>query len=136
MPFKSERITTLEFIENMVYRLIVSQSLYTDDDIEFRVIEEEIQNLISMKFMILSCRFFGTSEPIPKSHGFRELLWLLPETDFKQECRMNKESFAFIISMIEDHQVFQNNSQNPQIEVAIQLAVTLERLGNFGNGKM
>ncbi|KAF8931151.1 hypothetical protein BGZ58_007796 [Dissophora ornata] len=36
--------------------------------------------------------------------------------------------------MIAEHQVFKNNSYKEQEEVAVQLAITLDRLGHYGNG--
>ncbi|OWY95437.1 hypothetical protein PHMEG_00034554 [Phytophthora megakarya] len=47
---------------------------------------------------------------------------------------MTKTSFQFVLSEIENHSVFHNNSAHPQASVTLQLAVTLDRLGNYGNG--
>jgi hypothetical protein len=47
---------------------------------------------------------------------------------------MNKESFSFILREINNHEIFQNNSLNPQREVWVQLVVALERFGCDGNG--
>jgi hypothetical protein len=42
--------------------------------------------------------------------------------------------FEFLLDLINDHKVFQNNSNIPQTPVEVQLAVTLYRMGWFGNG--
>ncbi|KAE9395303.1 hypothetical protein BT96DRAFT_1044769, partial [Gymnopus androsaceus JB14] len=47
--------------------------------------------------------------------------------------RVSPHVFDFILEMIEDHPVFQNNSNNPQAPVDEQLAVTLFRLGHYGS---
>jgi hypothetical protein len=47
---------------------------------------------------------------------------------------MNKATFVRLVSLIADHEVFQNNSRNPQKPVWIQLMVVLQRLGCNGNG--
>ncbi|KAG7097776.1 hypothetical protein E1B28_005095 [Marasmius oreades] len=42
--------------------------------------------------------------------------------------------FGALLDLIEDHPVFRNNSNNPQTPVDVQLAVTLYRMGRYGNG--
>jgi hypothetical protein len=48
--------------------------------------------------------------------------------------RMAPESFQLLHSLIANHPVFTNHSNHPQAPVANQLAVTLFRLGRYGNG--
>lgn len=52
---------------------------------------------------------------------------------FRQLTKMEK-SFFHLISLIEGHPIFQNNSWCPQASMKTQLAVTLDRLGHNGNG--
>ncbi|KAG2062625.1 hypothetical protein BDR04DRAFT_1040075, partial [Suillus decipiens] len=47
---------------------------------------------------------------------------------------VSSEIFQVILNLIEDHPVFYNNSNNAQVPVQIQLAVTLYRMGQYGNG--
>ncbi|POM80901.1 Hypothetical protein PHPALM_1203 [Phytophthora palmivora] len=47
---------------------------------------------------------------------------------------MTKSSFWFVLSQIEGHPVFRNASPHSQAAVTLQLAVALDRLGNYGNG--
>ena len=42
--------------------------------------------------------------------------------------------FQIIIDLIEEHPIFTNNSNNAQTPVEQQLAVTLYRMGRYGNG--
>src|SRR5262249_32612653 len=63
--------------------------------------------------------------------------WLLYELDdrqFKQEVRMSRQYFQDLLLHIENHPVFQNNSNSPQRPIHQQLLVALKRFGCFGNG--
>ncbi len=44
--------------------------------------------------------------------------------------------FQTILTLIEEHPVFTNNSNNAQTPVEQQLAVTLFRMGRYGNGAL
>src|SRR5215212_7893149 len=48
--------------------------------------------------------------------------------------RVSPEVFDTLLNLIHDHDVFKNWSNNPQTPVQIQLAVTLYRMGRYGNG--
>ena len=48
--------------------------------------------------------------------------------------RVSPFVFEFLLDLIKDHKVFHNNSNVPQTPVDVQLAVTLYRMGRFGNG--
>ena len=53
---------------------------------------------------------------------------------FVDMLRVSPQVFDVILYFIHDHPVFQNNSNNPQAPVQTQLAVTLYRMGRYGNG--
>ncbi|KDQ17750.1 hypothetical protein BOTBODRAFT_29902 [Botryobasidium botryosum FD-172 SS1] len=53
---------------------------------------------------------------------------------FTQMFRVAPNSFQFILRLIQDHTVFQSQSHVPQMPVQTQLAITLYRLGRYGNG--
>jgi hypothetical protein len=53
---------------------------------------------------------------------------------FTQMLRVTPESFQFILQLIQDHPIFTTTSHRPQTPVEIQLAVTLFRMGRYGNG--
>jgi hypothetical protein len=47
--------------------------------------------------------------------------------------RVTPRVFHFVLTLIENHPVFQNSSNVPQMPVEQQLAVTFYRLGHYGN---
>jgi hypothetical protein len=48
--------------------------------------------------------------------------------------RVSPHVFDTVLSLIEHHPAFRNNSHYPQTPVEIQLSVTLYRMGRYGNG--
>ncbi|KAF4136210.1 DDE superfamily endonuclease [Phytophthora infestans] len=56
------------------------------------------------------------------------------EKEFRQSVRVDPATFDYLISFIVDDPIFYNGSENPQTDIAIQLAVTLEWCGTFKNG--
>ena len=66
-------------------------------------------------------------------------------TEFLHELGTDEECFVHmlcvsplvfnaILELIKDHPIFKNNSTSPQTPVDYQLAVTLYRMGRYGNG--
>ena len=53
---------------------------------------------------------------------------------FINMLQISFQVFGALLQLIEDHHIFQNNSNNSQTPVKIQLAVTLYWMGRFGNG--
>ena len=95
---------------------------------------EELRDLADLLYGLQCCRFLNPSVTIPKCSGVTELLWILPPAQFKQELRVNMETFRMIHYIIGSHPVFQNKSHNKQAPVEIQMAVAFERFGCTGNG--
>ncbi|KDQ52057.1 hypothetical protein JAAARDRAFT_139205 [Jaapia argillacea MUCL 33604] len=52
---------------------------------------------------------------------------------FRENLRVSPTTFDRVVSMIESDPIFSNNSQNAQIPVETQLAITLYRFGHYGN---
>jgi hypothetical protein len=52
---------------------------------------------------------------------------------FRQKLRVNADIFDDILDQISDHHIFHNQSTNPQLPIAIQLAIFLNRAGHYGN---
>lgn len=52
---------------------------------------------------------------------------------FRKKLRMMPEIFDCILDQISPHAIFQSNSQNRQLPVALQLAIFLFRAGHYGN---
>jgi hypothetical protein len=54
--------------------------------------------------------------------------------NFRKKLRVDPYVFDGLLALIQDHHIFQNNSNNPQLPVQIQLAIFLYRAGHYGNG--
>ncbi|KAJ6540368.1 hypothetical protein B0H19DRAFT_959538 [Mycena capillaripes] len=52
---------------------------------------------------------------------------------FRRNLRVSPETFDELVSRIEDHPIFSNNSPKPQTPVYIQLAIALYRFGHDEN---
>ncbi|KIK81781.1 hypothetical protein PAXRUDRAFT_44847, partial [Paxillus rubicundulus Ve08.2h10] len=51
-------------------------------------------------------------------------------------CKMlwvNPEIFDSILDQLSDHLIFQSQSNNPQLAIAVQLAICLNHVGHYGN---
>lgn len=87
---------------------------------------------------ILTKRYLNPRPPVLKS-GNLHLAWEYARDPAMHErfinmLRVSPHVFDTILGLIEDHSIFENESNNPQTPVRIQLAVTLYRMGRFGNG--
>ena len=74
---------------------------------------------------------------VPKA-GNMHLAWVFKENPllhsrFEQMLRISPYIFDTVLSLIEDHPVFRNDSNHPQTPVKLQLAVALYRMGRYGN---
>ncbi|KAG2073202.1 hypothetical protein BDR04DRAFT_1011319, partial [Suillus decipiens] len=52
---------------------------------------------------------------------------------FRQKLHVNPDIFDSILDHISHHPIFQNNSNNHQLPIALQLAVFLNHAGHYGN---
>lgn len=60
--------------------------------------------------------------------------WINTAPDiFRTHVRVTPECFRALLAALEDDPVFHNQSQNEQMPVAEQLAITLYRFGHYGN---
>lgn len=53
---------------------------------------------------------------------------------FINMLHVSPQVFETLLELIQDHEIFQNNSNSPQTPVQIQLAVTLYQMGQYRNG--
>ncbi len=134
MPNLSERKKTLNQIDEVISQLYLQAELENEQSVEQNCLYEELEVIIDIKHMILSSRYFHERTNIPKQLSLRGLLESLPHYEFKQAVRVSKKTFQCILSKIENHEVFHNDSPFPQADIQFQLAVCLERFGCFGNG--
>ena len=82
-------------------------------------------------------RYEMPRDHLPKGPAFlRHVLTVwkdLRPDHFRQELRVSPATFDKILHKISNHPIFFNNSNNPQMSVEDQLAITLYRLGHDGN---
>ena len=82
--------------------------------------------------------YINGREPIPKARNLH-LVWqyaqnLATHHRFVSMLHVTPLVFHTILTLIQDHPVFTNHSNNSQTPVEKQLAVMLYRMGCFGNG--
>jgi hypothetical protein len=80
-------------------------------------------------------RNFRSASPIPRFPQLALLHWAHDNNSkmFRRKVRVGPATFDAIVKCIENHPIFQNNSNNPQTAISTQLAVTLNRFGHYGN---
>ncbi|KAL1937971.1 hypothetical protein VTO73DRAFT_12721 [Trametes versicolor] len=87
---------------------------------------------------ILTTRYLNPRTPVAKQ-GSIDLVWKYAEQPehhhrFINMLRVSPHIFDTLVRLIEDHPIFQNHSNNPQAPIQVQLAITLYRMGHYGNG--
>jgi hypothetical protein len=55
------------------------------------------------------------------------------EGRFRKKLRVSPPVFDRLVELIENHEIFHNNSNIPQLPIPIQLATFLVRVGHYGN---
>jgi hypothetical protein len=87
--------------------------------------------------ILLTC--YPNGRPTVPKLGNLGLAWQFAQNPANHHCfvnmlRVTPLVFQTILTLIEGHPVFTNNSNNAQTPVEQQLAVTLFRMGRYGNG--
>jgi len=93
---------------------------------------------ISAVLAILLTRYLNGQHRVPKS-GNLHIAWEYVKNPADHHCFINLLHvtpliFDTILTLIEDHPSFMNNSNNAQTPVEVQLAVTLYRMGRYCKG--
>jgi hypothetical protein len=82
-------------------------------------------------------RYEESRNPLPRGPAYlRHLLTVLKDARpdlFRQNLRVSPQTFDKILAKISDDDIFFNRSNNPQMAVEDQLAITLYRFGHDGN---
>ncbi|KAG6808924.1 hypothetical protein H0H93_016338 [Arthromyces matolae] len=96
-----------------------------------------LQADLEMFRKIKNTRYLNPRTSVPKS-GSLHLAFEYAQNPahhdlFTQMLRVSPMVFQVIVEMIQDHPIFSNNSNVPQTPVTYQLAVTLFRMGRYGN---
>lgn len=103
-------------------------------------IDEQIAQLqrdLAAYLLIKSTRYLNPRPRVQKA-GSLHLAWVYAQNPedhdrFIHMLRVSPVVFDVILQLIQNHPIFYNNSNTPQTPVDVQLAVTLFRMGRFGN---
>jgi hypothetical protein len=106
--------------------------------VDFEAASQQLFNDATVLLALQETRYLQARIPVPKA-GNIHLAWEYAQEPahhhhFVSMLCVAPETFHVILSLIEDHPVFFNSSNVPQTPVETQLAVTLYRLGHYGNG--
>jgi hypothetical protein len=130
--------TTLhyQYLQNYILHMILRSIFQPPQTPEEAACEFDLD--ITCILAIRHFRYLRERLPMPKA-GLLHLAWEYAQNPLHHSCftnmlRVSPEVFQVILDLIEDHHVFQNNSNNAQVPVRIQLGVTLYRMGRYGNG--
>ena len=124
-------------LEAFVKHVALRDALVPPHELDIAHACAQLQADISMFHKIKNTRYLNPRTHIPKD-GSLHLAWEYAKNPdhhhlFIQMLRVSPLVFAVILHLIKDHPVFRNNSNVPQSPVDFQLAVTLYRMGRFGN---
>lgn len=92
---------------------------------------EYMETLLNVLKYGQACRYLSPRTTIPRVEGPLQLYMLdeFLEDRFQSHFRMNKYPFMQIANLIQDNEVFQNESYHQQAPAATQLAVALFKMG-------
>jgi len=129
--------TTREAIIEAYLFAMISWDLFTpykdleEACIQFNLDSAVIQSLYDTRYPN------GRDNHVPRS-GYLHLAWEFAQDlhhhhRFRHMLRLPPLSFYVLVGLIKGHPIFQSGSHNAQIPVEVQLAVTLYRMGRYGN---
>jgi hypothetical protein len=104
---------------------------------DFKRLCEALRDDVRVLHAIQGTRYLKPRLRVPRI-GNLASVWKYAEdpafhTHFESMLRVTPLIFDVILNLIKDHPVFHNNSNIPQTDVKFQLAITLYRLGHYGN---
>jgi len=117
--------------------MLLRSMLDAPDDIDAEALTAQLIQDLQILNKITNTRYLRARNRLPKA-GNLHLAFTYAQNPsdyirFTNMLRISPHVFHVLLSLIEDHQVFFNNSNVPQTPIEIQLAVTLFRMGRFGN---
>lgn len=132
MPTQTDKKILLKSLEKSIYVKLFARIIEGEDPLED--IQENIPE-ITTYLLLASNRYLSPRTKVPKMlSNAAFILQKLDSNGFRQELRMNRDSFYALYEMINDHNAFQSSSRNPQTDIKVQMMVALEQLGSYGNG--
>ena len=96
---KSERENLLNSASRMLFQfssLLAATEPESPEHTEYMRICEELAHL---KWGVLSSRYLNSSVPVEKDFGYRELLYRMPDSDFKQDGRLFVERYILPVNI-------------------------------------
>jgi len=112
-----------------------TDSLHSISDFEVEYYINWERRYQELLYEIETTRVLHPAPPVPKSSQLHLLdHWRVHSPErFRRKLRVEPQTFDSLVSQIENHPIFHNNSNNPQFPVHIQLYVFLFRAGHYGN---
>ncbi|KAA1082731.1 hypothetical protein PGT21_012409 [Puccinia graminis f. sp. tritici] len=119
MPTEAEIMFPRSKFQQRIYDLLLSDRAMFD---------EALRLVLSNRYLV--------PRPTPKLQDEFDLerLFNMPDIEFRQSSRTSKAGFVGLLNIICMNPVFHRGGIRPQLPIAHQLALTLERLGSNGNG--
>ncbi|TFK69389.1 hypothetical protein BDN72DRAFT_767972 [Pluteus cervinus] len=129
-PIQRDKTIKMYFL----YMAIRNFGLLEDSTTDIDEILEQLRFDLAVLRMVQQTRYLNGRHHKHSKGGILDLAWEFVENPkdhprFTQMLRVSPFMFNTIISLIEDHSVFQNHSNNPQTPVRLQLATVLYRMG-------
>ena len=126
-----------EVLRTYVLHLMHRDALHPPHELATEELLLQLQADLELYRSIKNARYLSACTSIPKA-GTLHLAWEYAKDPshhslFQQLLHISPHSFAVLFELIKNHPVFQNNSCVPQAPVDYQLAVTLYRMGRYGN---
>src|SRR6266550_3849181 len=126
-----------EVLRAFALHLVLCDTLLPPDELPPDELLLRLQADMEMYKAIRDARYLNTRTSIPKS-GSLFLAWEYAKDPrhhdlFVQMLCIPPHAFEVLHELIKNQPVFQNNSNVPQSPVDYQLAVTLYRMGRYGN---
>lgn len=113
-----------------------SQGSYDFETLEAALRERWDAHIQSSVEFLLTTRVLEASPPVEKLGQLGIYLYNYRGKHpgrFRKKLRVTPAVFDRLVELIQDHDIFHNNSNVPQLPVNTQLAIFLVRVGHYGN---
>lgn len=123
MPHISDRVKLINELEYALMLLAADGKECTSD----------FQEILDIRYRLEQTRCLNKIHRIPKSEGLERLMLTFPDRTFRIIARCSKNSFARLVSELENHPIFSMECRHKQKPVWLQVLITLNRVGTDGN---
>ena len=132
MPKTSERGKLLAEVDHLIWLHAINESILDDAEVK-KSKEKDARDLLDLRLCICESRYLEPRSYRSDKHSLADQIWEYTERQFKQEVRMDRESFVKLVRILSSHSIFKNKSKLQQTPVWIQCLIVFRRLGCFGN---